>query len=1314
MGDIKSSVTLLKGENYATWKIQCRMALMKDGLWGMVCGSDEVPENDEALRKYIIKRDRALSIIVLAVDTTLLYLLDDPVDPAVVWKTLEDQYQKKSWANKLRLRRKLYSLKVDEDQPIQKHLKSMSEIFQELSIIGHPVDEEDKVVQMLSSLPKSYEMLVTALEANSEIPRMESITEKIIHEERKLKAKEKVSKEEKVLAAENYSRSHSQENNSEARKCFYCKKPGHIKRFCNKLKQDEDARNKKEKANIVQLGKTTQRKYRSNHHDDSSSDSESSGFVATNHALSSKSKGKKSEWIVDSGATNDMCNDKKWFKGKLNKLEVPESIKVGDGAYVEALYEGTIELEIKISENVTQVYTMHNVLYAPDLAYNLLSVSKASKYDNTIEFKGNLCKITSNVNNKLLAVAKKVSELWLVDCKKNLSDEAVYTTAVEPTKPTKNKIWHSRYGHLGANNLRKLVDGNLVEGLDYKKCEDNEFCKACVEGKHHKQKFPKVGGTRAEEILDLVHTDVCGKMDTESLSRKEYFISFIDDKSRHAWTYAIRRKSDSFSVFLEWKSKVERSRDKKLKTLRSDNGGEYISEEFESYLRKDGIAHQRTIRKTPEQNGVAERMNRTLVEVVRSMLSESSLPKKFWAEALATATYLRNRSPTKAVEGMTPIEAWSGEKPNVTHLRVFGSTCYSHIPKDERKKLDSKAQEAIFLGYGLETKGYRLYNINSQKVYFSRDVIFNEMKFPRNKQDRIEGQEINSKVELEIKEVEEASDSETANEEEPKSSRKSARQRRAPDHYGEWVNIANENNAEPRNVKEALNGEHKTEWKEAMQNEIDSLKKHQVWDLVELPPGRKAIGSKWIFKLKTDADGKIERYKARLVAQGFNQRYGIDYEETFSPVVRFESVRTVLALAAKLGFKLHQMDIKTAFLNGELEEEIFMRQPEAFIEEGNENLVCKLKRSIYGLKQSARCWNTELDQKLRSIGFTQSKNDPCIYTRITGGELFVIAVYVDDIIEAGKNEAEIEEVKKSISKKFDAVDMGPLHYFLGVKVIQNDQGVWIGQPSYIRTLLSKFRMDDCNPVETPADVSLKLKKAEENEALSDKELYQSAVGSILYVSTRTRPDISYAIGSCARFSANPTKCHWTAVKRIMRYLKGTINAGVMYSSQDQNSLLVGYSDADWAGDVDDRKSTSGYVFQISGGAVCWRSKKQSCVALSTAEAEYMALASATQEAVWMKQLISDIHADVLKNPVRIHEDNQSTICIAKNHQYHGRSKHIDIKFHFTRDQVSSGNIEVTYCKSEEMVADLLTKPLSAPQFKLLRGLLGMVTTIEEE
>ena len=1310
MGDIKSSVALLNGKNYATWKVQCRMALMKDGLWGVVNGFDEVPaNNEEALRKYIIKRDRALSIIVLAVEPSLLYLLGDPQDPSVVWKTLEDQFQKKSWANKLRLRRRLYNLKIDEDQPIQKHLKSMSEIFQELAIIGYPVDEEDRVTQVIGSLPESYDMLVTALEASAEIPNMETITEKIIHEERKIKEKQKTKKEEQALASERYK--------PQDRRCFYCNQSGHIKKFCKKYLEDQEERKKKEKANIVELSsrRTSKSKQVIKQGEDSSSESDSCGFIAAHHAMSSQVKGKNKEWILDSGATSPMCNDKKQFKGKLRKLREPEMIKVGDGAFIEAWYEGTVELEVRTSENTTVKYTMENALYAPDLAYNLLSVSKASKGGNTVEFKEDKCKITDS-EGKLLAVGNKIGELYFVNCETKLENEFA-CAATEPSKPSKNKIWHSRFGHLGGNNLKRLVEENMVEGLDYKQAAVKEVCKPCVEGKHHKQKFPKVGGTRATEILELVHTDVCGKMDTESLSGKEYFISFIDDKSRHTWTYPIRRKSDSYSTFLEWKSQVERSKGVKLKKLRSDNGGEYISNEFEAYLRKEGIAIQRTVRKTPEQNGVAERMNRTLVEVMRSMLSESSLPKKFWAEALATATYLRNRSPTKAVEEMTPLEAWSGVKPNVTHLRVFGSLCYSHIPKDERKKLDSKAQEAIFLGYGLETKGYRLYNPITQKVYFSRDVIFDEMNFPRKREDPeeyAEESESTNQVEIEMNEIVETNDTETTDPQEHdlNPTRKSSRRRKTPDYYGEWVNVAVKE--EPKTVKDAMNGENQLEWKEAMQNEIDSLKKHEVWDLVKLPAGRKAIGSKWIFKCKTNAEGDVERYKARLVAQGFNQKYGIDYEETFSPVVRFESVRTVLSLAANLGFKLHQMDIKTAFLNGELEEEIFMKQPEGFIEEGKEEMVCKLKRSIYGLKQSARCWNTELDQKLRSLGFTQSKNDPCIYTRITGGELFVIAVYVDDIIQAGKNEKEIQEVKKSISEKFDAVDMGPLHYFLGVKVKQNEKGdVWIGQPSYIQTLLRKFRMEDCNPAETPADANQKLKKAEENEEMSNKEMYQSAVGSILYISTRTRPDISYAIGSCARFSANPTKGHWTAVKRIMRYLKGTINLGLTYSSIIPNEL-VGFSDADWAGDVNDRKSTSGYVFQICGGAISWRSKKQSCVALSTAEAEYMALASATQEAIWMKQLIGDLMTEVPNNPVRIYEDNQSTICIARNHQYHGRSKHIDIKFHFTRDQVTCGNIELVYCKSEDMIADLFTKPLCGPQFKRLRSQLGLVPAIEEE
>ena len=486
---------------------------------------------------------------------------------------------------------------------------------------------------------------------------------------------------------------------------------------------------------------------------------------------------------------------------------------------------------------------------------------------------------------------------------------------------------------------------------------------------------------------------------------------------------------------------------------------------------------------------------------------------------------------------------------------------------------------------------------------------------------------------------------------------------------------------------------------------------------------RSVIRCKWIFKTKRDADGNIDRYKARLVAQGYNQTYGIDYDETFSPVVRFESARSIIALATNFGLKLHQMDIKTAFLNGSLQEEIYMKQPTGFVEEGKENYVCKLKRSIYGLKQSARCWNSELDKQLKSMGFIQSSSDPCIYIHISGEEIFLIAVYVDDIILAGENDKMMRYVKNSISQKFTVTDMGQMYHFLGVKVIQNLENnmIWIGQPSYTKELLIRFKMEESKPVDTPFDVSMKLLKAKEGDELFDKMKYQSAVGSLLYLSTRTRPDIAYAVSHIARFAAEPTPAHWTAVKRILRYLNGTQNLGLTYVNEN-NSNLMGYSDADWAGDLNDRKSTSGYLFKLCGSVVSWKSKKQSCVALSTAEAEYMALASTIQEAIWLRQLLQELQnlkGKVMK-PTVIFEDNQSTICIARNPQYHGRTKHIDIKFHFVREQVALNKVVLEYCKSENMIADILTKALHGPQFKRLRNMMGMKielklpSTIERE
>ena len=385
-----------------------------------------------------------------------------------------------------------------------------------------------------------------------------------------------------------------------------------------------------------------------------------------------------------------------------------------------------------------------------------------------------------------------------------------------------------------------------------------------------------------------------------------------------------------------------------------------------------------------------------------------------------------------------------------------------------------------------------------------------------------------------------------------------------------------------------------------------------------------------------------------------------------------------------------------------------MRQPEGFIEKGKEHLVFRLNCSIYGLKQSPRCWNHTLDSQHREMNFKPTSGDPCLYVHSrSGGEIFIVAVYVDDLILGGNSEAKMNEVKQELSLKFEMKDLGTLHFFLGVKVVQDPltRVIWIGQPSYTEKILQQYEMLDCKEVATPVNPDLKLLAAENQTEVVNQQQYQAIVGSLLYLSTRTRPDIAYAVGRVARFCAEPTQRHWVVVKRILRYLKGTNNHGLSYKG-DNEGEITGYSDADWGGDTGDKKSTSGYVFVQAGAAVSWKSRKQTCVALSTAEAEYVALSAAVQESLWLQQLMSDI----LNKSVRLmtlQEDNKSTIALAKNQHTHGRTKHIDIKYHFIRDMVESGRIKLQYCPSESMIADIFTKGLSIKQFENLRRLSGV-------
>ena len=863
-----SAIVPLKGANYPTWKVQCRMTLVRDGLWGIVSGTETAPaEGGDRRSKFLARRDRALATIVLAVEPSLLYLIGDPEDPVAVWEKLQNQFQKKTWANKLALRRRLHSLQLKDGESVQDHIKAMTELFNELAIVGDAIEEEDRVVYLLASLPDSFNTLVTALEASEDVPKMEVVTERLLHAERKQKERTSPdSSGEKAMTAKRQFRGRGPQ-------CHYCKKYGHIQKNCTKRIKAEEEKAKQGESETVG-GKSPKGK--------------KVGLI-TRHVLGVREPAH--DWIVDSGATCHVCNSKELFED-FNPLSEPQKVALGDGRTLEAIGTGAVEVKLELPGGESKIGRLNKVLYVPTLAYNLLSVAKATEAGKTVTFGETQGEVIDG-EGEVVAAMSKAGNLYYLKCKP-LKNERINSASHQ----SKENLWHRRFGHLGERSLCTLKKDGLVNRLDYDVSKEIDFCESCMSGKIHRSSFPKSGRERAEEPLGLVHSDVCGKISSPSLSQAEYFIVFVDDKTHYVWIYVVKHKHEVFGKFVEWRSLVEKSSGYKVKKLRTDNGGEYTSTEFESYLKKEGIEHQYTIPKTPEQNGVSERMNQTLVETVRSMLADSRLPHRFWAEALSTAAYLLNQSPTKTLDGKTPFQAWYGKKPNVNHLRVFGCFAYIHIPKDERKKLDPKAKKCTFLGYGTSRKGYRLYDWKTSSIIHSRDVVFNELSrgYEGAKEKQLVQAENFTEGEPEGLEPEEGSDEvesdddsgEPEREEDPRElerddrepeeedstdapapRRTSTRETRRPDYYGGHVYAATDLQKEPQTVKEALNCSEKEQWEAAMQKEMDSIYTNGVWDLVELPANRTPVGNKWVFKKKTKADGSIERYKARLVAKGF-------------------------------------------------------------------------------------------------------------------------------------------------------------------------------------------------------------------------------------------------------------------------------------------------------------------------------------------------------------------------------------------------------------------------------------------------------------
>ena len=507
---------------------------------------------------------------------------------------------------------------------------------------------------------------------------------------------------------------------------------------------------------------------------------------------------------------------------------------------------------------------------------------------------------------------------------------------------------------------------------------------------------------------------------------------------------------------------------------------------------------------------------------------------------------------------------------------------------------------------------------------------------------------------------------------------------------------------ESDNFEEVVSHE---EWRQAIQEEYVSILRNQTWDLVPLPPGKKPIGLRWVFKLKKNSNGEIARYKARLVAKGYVQKAGIDYDEVFAPVARMDTVRMLIALAALNSWFVHHLDVKSAFLNEDLEETVYVKQPEGYIQEGKEHLVLNLKKALYGLTQAPRAWNLKLDSCLKSMGFMRCEQDHAVYVQRSSNCILIIGVYVDDLLITGSHEDMILAFKGHMGKLFEMSDLGLLTTYLGLEITQEPTRIKLGQRGYAMKILLDSGMENCNLVLTPLEARSKFSK-EGSKSTVDSTTYRSYLGRLRYL-THTRPDLVYSIGILCRYMEQPTTEHWAGLKRVLRYVNGTVNLGLIYDKkQKSEESLTGYSDSDYAGDLNDRKSTSSMVFFLGNMPISWNSQKQSIVSLSSCEAEYIAVTSAACQGIWLSRLQAEL-TNKENKVVKLRVDNRSAIALCKNLVFHGRSKHIETRFHMIRDLVVQKTVEVSHVASEDQLADVFTKALGKVKFIELRRRIGL-------
>lgn len=1319
MNEKESLPRLTEKTNFSNWKFRIGLLMEEKGV-SYTLKEDSTDTKDDT--KFTKDDAKARSIIVQCLSDKHLEIVKQCKNAKGMLDQLRDTFERKSIFNKLHLKKKLITIKCGDSERLQDFYYRFDAAVSDVKATGCEVSEEDQVCQLISAMPPAYEGVITSIETLS--------TEKTLTLEftkaRLLDAEIKVNQTKSETVGE-----------SSSFLCYSCNKPGHIAADCQKQQyhwnqnygrgQHTYGQNQQFQRYGQQLharggqphfgrgqphngrGRSFRGRGRTNYqgrnYGHSALQDNGMSFTACSaYSLTSDINKCDIRFVIDSGATEHLLRGEH-LGDATDVMDLDNEIKiyVANGQYLTSKKRGN--LKVKFNDICITICC----LIVENLSHNLLSVQKLIEKNLNVNFSNNSVSIYDEYHE---LCGQMLGKLYIIDFKLNLQQCM--------SSSTHDDLWHQRLGHANRKHLAILK-------LPY----SNTPCGPCMEGKATRLPFQPIKKPMSRYTGEFLHTDLSGPVPTPTNEGEVYFHSIIDDYSHFCVVFLLKKKSEATEKLTEYINFLETQTGNKIKKIRCDNGGEFKNYMLQNYCNKKGIQLQFTIAYSPQSNGIAERMNRTIYNKARTLMIETGLPKHLWGEAVRCAVHQINRCPSSAINYEIPAEIRFGES-NLTKLKVFGSKAWVvQVPK--QGKFEKRAKEMRFVGYTIN--GYRLWDPKEDQIVISRDVRFDETQIQfkgeekhniymqkddeeyleddeyekeddiMKKNDQTRKKAAEEKENYQQKENYETTmpkdteiyneDSDSSNEKEiklqetgnpPETRTRSGRLVKKPGYLLETEKenkplndkqIEHELNVayclltgEPQNYEEAIKDE---EWKEAINKELNAHSKLETWKEAILPKGEKAIDTKWIFRLKQDGTKK-----ARIVAKGFQQNgLGQTY---YSPVARVSTIRTILSHAVQENLKIKQLDVPTAFLNGKLEDDVYIKYPKGL--ESNKGNVLKLNKALYGLKEAPKCWNKRFHDFMIKNGFEQSKYDFCLYkTKNTW-----LLIFVDDILILGEE----EPILMKLRREFKVKDLGEVQDYLGLEISRKNNIMEIKQKKMIERTLEKFNMQQCKGVATPMESHFTPEKDEKIIDVPFKEL----IGCLLFISTNSRPDISYAVSYLSRYLDKPTESLWKAGKRILRYLKATANKGLVYYVQsNQSEQLIAYSDADWAGDKTDRKSTSGCVIFYCGNPIHWYSKKQTSVALSTAEAEYVAGSIAVSELIYLKGIVTDLtlSQDTIKTNLLI--DNQSAIRMIESFENSKRSKHIDIRAHFIKDIISKKIISVYYIQTDENVSDIFTKAL---------------------